>query len=119
MNLLWQASSSIPNNPTPVPTAAPVNPTTRSKGKQWCLPKTGADENALQRNIYYVCGLLDCGPIQEDGVCFLPNNVRAHAAFAMNVYYQSTEKNEYDCDFEQTGAITDVDPSNYDHHTSS
>ncbi|XWS48597.1 hypothetical protein CRYUN_Cryun13aG0090200 [Craigia yunnanensis] len=91
------ARSSIPNNPTPVPTAAPVNPTPRSKGKQWCLPKTGADENALQRNIDYVCGLgLDCGPIQEDGVCFLPNTVRAHAAFAMNVFYQSTEKNEYD-----------------------
>ncbi|XWS61358.1 hypothetical protein CRYUN_Cryun07bG0119200 [Craigia yunnanensis] len=106
------ASSSIPNNPIPVPTAAPVNPTPMSKGKQWCLPKTGADENALQRNIDYVCGLdLDCGPVQEDGVCFLPNTVRAHAAFVMNAYYQSTEKNEYDCDFEQTGAITDVDPS--------
>ncbi|XWS50319.1 hypothetical protein CRYUN_Cryun12cG0078300 [Craigia yunnanensis] len=106
------ARSSIPNNPTPVPTAAPLNPAPRSKGKQWCHPKTDADENALQRNIDYVCGLgLDCGPIQEDGACFLPNTVRAHAAFAMNVYYQSTEKNEYDCDFEQTGAITDVDPS--------
>ncbi|XVF10108.1 hypothetical protein REPUB_Repub07fG0154500 [Reevesia pubescens] len=108
------ARSSIPNNnPTPVPTTAPMNPKPRSKGKQWCLPKTGADENALQRNIDYVCGLgLDCGPIQEDGACFLPNTVRAHAAFAMNVYYQSSKKNEYDCDFEQTGAITNVDPSN-------
>ncbi|KAK6262525.1 hypothetical protein QUC31_008341 [Theobroma cacao] len=106
------ARSSIPNNPTPVPTAAPVNPTPRSEGKQWCLPKTGADENALQRNIDYVCGLgLDCGPIQEDGACFLPNTVRAHAAFAMNAYYQSTDRKEYDCAFEQTGAITDVDPS--------
>lgn len=109
---LWQARSSIPNNPTPVPRANP-SPTPRSKGKQWCLPKTGADEDVLQRNIDYVCGLgLDCGPIQVGGACFFPNTVRAHAAFAMNVYYQSTERNDYDCDFEQTGAITDVDPSN-------
>ncbi|XVE58334.1 hypothetical protein DITRI_Ditri04bG0161900 [Diplodiscus trichospermus] len=106
------ARSSIPNNPTPVPTAPPVNPTPRSKGKRWCLPGKDADDNALQRNIDYVCGLgLDCGPIQEDGICFLPNTVRGHAAFAMNAYYQSTEKNDYDCDFELTGAITDVDPS--------
>ncbi|KAG4130986.1 hypothetical protein ERO13_D09G180300v2 [Gossypium hirsutum] len=106
------ARSSIPNNPTPVPRAAPSNPTPRSsKGKQWCLPKTGADDNALQRNIDYVCGLgLDCGPIQQHGACFLPNTVRAHAAFAMNLYYQSTG-NDSDCGFDQTGAITNVDPS--------
>ena len=117
MNLLWQASSSIPNNPTPVPTAAPVNPTPRSKGKQWCLPKTGADENALQRNIDYVCGLgLNCGPIEEGGSCFEPNTVRAHAAYAMNVYYQAMGRYNYDCDFDQTGAITAVDPSKYMRH---
>ncbi|MBA0768142.1 hypothetical protein Gotri_016969, partial [Gossypium trilobum] len=104
------ARSSIPNNPTPVPRAAPSNPTPRSsKGKQWCLPKTGADDNALQRNIDYVCGLgLDCGPIQQHGACFLPNTVRAHAAFAMNLYYQSTGNNDSDCGFDQTGAITNA-----------
>lgn len=110
----WQARSSIPNNPNPVPRAAPSNPTPRSsKGKQWCLSKTGADDNTLQRNIDYVCGLgLDCGPIQQHGACFLPNTVRAHAAFAMNLYYQSTGNNDSDCDFDQTGTITNVDPSN-------
>ncbi|XP_039050743.1 glucan endo-1,3-beta-glucosidase isoform X2 [Hibiscus syriacus] len=108
------ARSSIPNNQTPIPSKTPpLNPKPRSsKGKRWCLPKTGADESTLQRNVDYVCGLgLDCEPIQQGGDCFLPNTVRAHAAFAMNAYYQSTGKNESDCDFDQTGAITDVDPS--------
>lgn len=68
---------------------------------------------ALQRNIDYVCGLEVelCKPIQEGGACFLPNTVRAHASFAMNAYYQGTEKNDYDCDFKQTAAVSNVDPS--------
>lgn len=85
------------------------------KGKQWCLPKAGADTDTLQRNIDYVCGLgLNCGPIQEGGACFEPNTVRAHAAYAMNEYYQAMGMYGYDCDFEETGAITDVDPSKYE-----
>lgn len=84
----------------------------RYEGKQWCLPKTGAKEDALQKNMDYVCGLgFDCKPIQEGGPCYLPNTVRAHAAYAMNAYYQATGRNDYDCDFKETGAITKKDPS--------
>lgn len=69
---------------------------------------------SLQRNIDYVCGLgLDCGPIQEGGACFEPNTVQAHAAYAMNVYYQANGKDDYDCNFEGTGSITNVDPSEF------
>lgn len=103
-----KAKSSIPTSPAPV-SPRPGGP----KEKIWCLPKTGADVEALQRNIDYVCGLEAeyCKPIQEGGECFLPNTVKAHAAFAMNAYYQGTGKNDYDCDFEQTAAISTVDPS--------
>ncbi|KAK1570600.1 hypothetical protein Q3G72_004291 [Acer saccharum] len=106
------ARSSIPMNPTPEPPVTPVSEPPRKGAKRWCLPKTGAEVETLQNNIDYVCGLgLDCGAIQEGGPCFLPNTVRAHAAFAMNLYYQATERNDYDCDFKQTGSITDVNPS--------
>ncbi|GAV82835.1 Glyco_hydro_17 domain-containing protein/X8 domain-containing protein [Cephalotus follicularis] len=107
------ANSSIPMNPTPAPVIAQVRPVPGSERKQWCLPKFGAETEALQRNIDYVCGLrmVDCRPIQEDGPCFLPNTVRAHAAYAMNAFYQATERNDYDCDFQQTGTIANVDPS--------
>lgn len=104
-----QARSSIPtSNPTPkveTPQRAP-------EGKRWCVPKTGADIEALQRNIDYVCGMgFNCEAIQEGGSCFLPNTVRAHAAYAMNVYYQAMGRHDYACDFIQTGAVTDLDPS--------
>lgn len=89
-------------------------PQQRPSEKRWCLPKTGADSDALQRNIDYVCGLgLDCGPIQEGGSCFEPDTVRAHAAYVMNAYYRANGKNDYDCDFEGTGSITNVDPSEF------
>ncbi|XP_012075168.1 glucan endo-1,3-beta-glucosidase isoform X1 [Jatropha curcas] len=107
------ASSSIPRHRSPVPVAAPRSSAPAGPpGKRWCLPKTGADVEALQRNIDYVCGMgVDCGPIKSGGECFMPNTVRAHAAFAMNAYYQAMGKNDYDCDFEQTGAISSLDPS--------
>ncbi|XP_015886608.3 glucan endo-1,3-beta-glucosidase isoform X2 [Ziziphus jujuba] len=114
------ASSSVPEKPgpSPGPFVAPPNPSPPSpsprdgKQKQWCVPKAGVDSEALQRNIDYVCGLgLDCGPIQEGGPCFAPNTIRAHAAYAMNVYYQTMGRNDYDCDFAQTGTITYANPS--------
>lgn len=84
-----------------------------AEGKQWCVPKSGAEAEALQRNIDYVCGLgwEYCRDIQEGGDCFFPNTVRAHAAYAMNAYYQAMGRNNFDCDFEQTGDITNIDPS--------
>lgn len=105
--------SPSPNrSPSPYTGVPPIGPMPPVKGKQWCLPKAGADTDTLQRNIDYVCGLgLNCGPIQEGGACFEPNTVRAHAAYAMNEYYQAMGMYGYDCDFEETGAITDVDPS--------
>lgn len=100
---------------SPGPAVPPIGPSPTLQpigGKRWCLPKSGVDQDALQRNIDYVCGLgLDCGPIQEGGMCFDPNTVRAHAAYAMNLYYQVMGSYEYDCDFEHSGALTDVDPS--------
>ncbi|XP_062120066.1 glucan endo-1,3-beta-glucosidase [Humulus lupulus] len=104
--------SAGPVAPSPETPSPPPNEEGRGRGKGWCLPKMAADSEDLQRNIDYVCGLgLDCGPIQEGGPCFLPNSVRAHAAYAMNLYYQVMGTNGYACDFEKTGAISHVDPS--------
>lgn len=88
------------------------SPVRGSSGKRWCVTKSGAETEALQRNIDYVCGLgLDCGPIIEGGPCFLPNTVEAHSAYAMNLFYQTMGRHEFDCDFDKTGEITAVDRS--------
>ncbi|KAL0856297.1 hypothetical protein Bca101_061450 [Brassica carinata] len=94
------------------------SPVRGSSGKRWCVTKSGAETEALQRNIDYVCGLgLDCGPIIEGGPCFLPNTVEAHSAFAMNLFYQTMGRHEFDCDFDKTGEITAIDPKKFDDDT--
>lgn len=106
------AGSKSPSNWNPdrgVPVRSPVPGS--NGGKTWCIPTTGASEEALQMNIDYVCGLgFDCQPIRKGGRCFYPDSVRAHAAYAMNVYYQATGRHDYDCDFRRTGAITSSNP---------
>ncbi|KAG8043959.1 hypothetical protein GUJ93_ZPchr0458g22698 [Zizania palustris] len=90
---------------TPAPEAA--------EGRRWCVAKPAADEVALQENIDFVCGQgsIDCGAIRAGGSCYDPNNVQAHAAYAMNLYFQSNGQHAFDCDFGQTGVVTTVDPS--------
>ncbi|KAM7504891.1 hypothetical protein LguiB_003795 [Lonicera macranthoides] len=100
------AKSTFPSHPAPVVVASP-----KAEGKKWCLPKSGANEEILQGNIDYACGMgVDCRPIKEGGECFYPNTVRGHAAYSMNAYYQVMGSHDYDCDFKQTGAITTTDP---------
>ncbi|KAK8543444.1 hypothetical protein V6N13_136044 [Hibiscus sabdariffa] len=82
-----------------------------SSGK-WCVAKPEASDAALQANIDYVCSSgLDCKPIQAGGACFNPNNVRSHASYAMNAYYQANGRHDFNCDFNRTGLITSSDPS--------
>lgn len=80
--------------------------------RKWCVPKSDASDEALQKNIDYVCSSgVDCKPIQSGGPCFDPNTVRSHASYAMNAYYQTFGRNDYNCDFNRTGFLTSSDPS--------
>ncbi|KAJ8636757.1 hypothetical protein MRB53_011024 [Persea americana] len=95
--------SATPSVPTPAPSGG---------GKKWCVAKGGASAQALQANIDYACNNgVDCSPIQAGGACFLPNTVESHAAYVMNAYYQSHGRNDFNCDFSQTGLITTSNPS--------
>lgn len=81
-------------------------------GKRWCVPKPSASDTALQNNLNYVCSQgVDCSPIQPGGSCFNPTTVRAHAAYAMNAFYQTKGRNDYNCDFAGTGVLVATDPS--------
>jgi hypothetical protein len=102
-------SQQVPTGPSPKPSS----PTPATQGKKWCVPKPDATVAQLQSNIDYVCSNgADCRPIQAGGACFEPNNVRSHAAFIMNAYYQTNGRNDFNCDFAHTGVITSTDPSN-------
>lgn len=97
----------------PAPKPSPSTPLSPQGGKKWCVPKMDASEAALQADIDYVCsqGSVDCSPIQAGGTCFDPNNVRAHAAFVMNSFYQREGRHDFNCDFSGSAVITTTDPS--------
>ncbi|XP_034704356.1 glucan endo-1,3-beta-glucosidase [Vitis riparia] len=81
-------------------------------GKKWCVPKPDATDEALQSNINYVCSTgVDCKPIQPGGACYNPNTIRSHASYAMNAYYQTSGRHDFNCDFANTGVLATSDPS--------
>ncbi|KAI8548810.1 hypothetical protein RHMOL_Rhmol07G0303400 [Rhododendron molle] len=91
----------------------PVTPSPNAKKPAWCLPKGGVSDAQLQANLDYACGQqgIDCSPIQPGGACFEPNTVASHAAYAMNLLYQSSAKDPSNCDFSQTATISSNNPS--------
>ncbi|KAJ0102299.1 hypothetical protein Patl1_06389 [Pistacia atlantica] len=78
--------------------AVPQQPAHLSENK-FCVPKPDANDQALQANIDYACGSrdVDCKRIQPGGDCFEPNNLKAHATFAMNAYYVASGLAEGSC----------------------
>lgn len=97
---------------TPASPKAPVTPTPKPTGPGWCVPKSGVSDAQLQASLDYACSHnIDCGPIQPGGACFDPNTVASHAAFAMNLYYQTSGRNPWNCDFSQTATLTTNNPS--------
>ncbi|KAM7460299.1 hypothetical protein LguiB_036347 [Lonicera macranthoides] len=82
-------------------------------GKKWCIAKPDATDAVLQNNIEWLCSTqgIDCKPTQYGGPCFEPNTKMAHASYLMNSYYQTNGRNDFNCDFQNTGLITNVDPS--------
>lgn len=106
----------LKNSQTPTAPTSPKTPTTPAnpspKAAAWCVPKPGVSDAQLQSNLDYVCGHgLDCSPIQPGGACYEPATVQAHAAYAMNLYYQNSGKNPWDCDFVQTAVLSSTNPS--------
>ncbi|TXG64535.1 hypothetical protein EZV62_011529 [Acer yangbiense] len=97
---------------TPSTPINPVTPSPKPTATGWCVPKTGVSDAQLQASLDYACSQgTDCSSIQPGGACFEPNNVASHAAFAMNLYYQNSQKKPWNCDFSQTATLTSQNPS--------
>ncbi|EEF52560.1 glucan endo-1,3-beta-glucosidase 7 [Ricinus communis] len=97
---------------TPSTPKTPVNSSPKPNKAAWCVPKEGVSDAQFQANLDYACGQgIDCSPIQPGGACFEPNTVASHAAYAMNLLYQTSEKNPSTCDFSQTAILSSENPS--------
>nr|GLL37123.1 glucan endo-1,3-beta-D-glucosidase-like [Ipomoea trifida] len=79
----------------------------------WCVAKPHAEEKVIQQVLDFCCGAggVDCREIYENGDCYYPDKIHAHASYAMNAYYQMHGRNYWNCDFKATGLVTFSDPS--------
>ena len=79
--------------------------------KTWCVARPSSDHATLLANIDYACSQVDCRIMQKGCPCFYPDNLINHASIAMNLYYNSKGKNQWNCDFRGSGLIVITDPS--------
>ncbi|XP_057958813.1 PLASMODESMATA CALLOSE-BINDING PROTEIN 3 [Malania oleifera] len=80
--------------------------------ESWCVARSDASDQALQTALDYACSAgADCGPIQPNGLCYLPNTIAAHSSYAFNSYYQRNSMGPGTCDFAGTATVAKTDPS--------
>lgn len=81
----------------------------------WCVAKNNAEDAALQGAIDWACGEggADCGPIQKGGPCYDPTDIQTTASFAFNDYYLKHGLTDDACYFQNTAALTSLNPSKY------
>ncbi|XP_059451723.1 PLASMODESMATA CALLOSE-BINDING PROTEIN 5-like [Corylus avellana] len=79
----------------------------------WCVAKNNADDAALQSALDWACGpgATDCGPIQQGGPCYDPTDIQSTASFAFNDYYLKHGMTDDSCFFDNTAALTSLNPS--------
>ncbi|XP_010553446.1 PREDICTED: glucan endo-1,3-beta-glucosidase 1 isoform X2 [Tarenaya hassleriana] len=79
----------------------------------YCTAMDGPDKKALQAALDWACGpgRANCSEIQPGESCYQPNNVKSHASYAFDSYYQKEGKDPGSCDFKGVAMITTTDPS--------
>ncbi|KAK7363758.1 hypothetical protein VNO77_05913 [Canavalia gladiata] len=79
----------------------------------YCIAMDGFDSKTLQAALDWACGpgRANCSEIQPGETCYQPNNVKNHASYAFDSYYQKQGKAPGTCDFKGVAMITTTDPS--------
>ncbi|GMH30256.1 hypothetical protein Nepgr_032099 [Nepenthes gracilis] len=79
----------------------------------YCVAMDGVDSKTLQAALDWACGpgRANCSDIQPGEACYLPNNVKSHASYAFDSYYQKEGKAAGSCDFKGVALITTTNPS--------
>ncbi|XP_054779000.1 glucan endo-1,3-beta-glucosidase 1-like isoform X2 [Prosopis cineraria] len=78
----------------------------------YCVAMDGVDSKTLQTALDWACGpgRANCSEIQPGESCYYPNNVKNHASYAFDSYYQNQGKSAGSCDFKGVAMITTTNP---------
>ncbi|KAK9681545.1 hypothetical protein RND81_10G009700 [Saponaria officinalis] len=81
--------------------------------KTYCVAMDGIDTKTLQTALDWACGpgRANCSEIQPGEPCYQPNNVKNHASYAFDSYYQMEGQAPDSCDFKGVAMLTTSDPS--------
>ncbi|KAB1209859.1 Glucan endo-1,3-beta-glucosidase-like protein 1 [Morella rubra] len=79
----------------------------------WCVAKNNAEDAALQSALDWACGPggANCGPIQQGGPCYDSTDIQSTASYAFNDYYLKHGMADDSCFFDNTAALTSLNPS--------
>lgn len=79
----------------------------------YCVITNEADSKSLQAALDWACGpgQANCSEIQPGENCYQPNNVKSHASYAFDSYFQKEGRAPESCDFKGVAMITTTDPS--------
>lgn len=79
----------------------------------YCVAMDGVDTRTMQTALDWACGpgRANCSEIQPGENCYQPNNVKNHASYAFDSYYQKEGRSTGSCDFKGVAMITTTDPS--------
>ncbi|XP_010278647.1 PREDICTED: glucan endo-1,3-beta-glucosidase 1 isoform X2 [Nelumbo nucifera] len=86
---------------------------TDTTNQTYCVAMDGVDPRTLQAALDWACGpgRANCSEIQPGESCYHPNNVKNHASYAFDSYYQKEGETAGSCDFKGAAMITTTDPS--------
>ncbi|KAL9236607.1 hypothetical protein vseg_011253 [Gypsophila vaccaria] len=81
--------------------------------RTYCIAMDGIDTKTLQTALDWACGpgRANCSEIQPGEPCYQPNNVKNHASYAFDSYYQMEGRAPDSCDFKGVAMLTTSDPS--------
>lgn len=79
----------------------------------YCIAMDGIDKRTMQAALDWACGpgRANCSEIQPGESCYQPNDVKNHASYAFDSYYQKEGASPGSCDFKGVAMITTTDPS--------
>ncbi|KAL7088516.1 hypothetical protein ACP275_13G131700 [Erythranthe tilingii] len=89
-----------------------ISMNTDAQFEDYCIADEQTPDDVLMAAMKWACeNGADCGPIQENQPCYLPNTTMDHASYAFNSYYQNMKHKGGSCYFNSAALLSALNPS--------